>query len=62
MSVEQVVVVPECVECGARWLPGDEERWRLVRVDLYEFAPVGFYELAWFCRACSIREFGGGKS
>jgi hypothetical protein len=32
------VFVPECVECDARWLPGDEERWQLRELDLDEFA------------------------
>ena len=43
-------VVPTCVECGAVWLPVDEERWRLREVDLDEFA--------WYCRTCGEREFG----
>jgi hypothetical protein len=28
MRADQVALVPECAECGARWLPGDPERWR----------------------------------
>ena len=58
VSAERVALVPECVECGAIWLPADEERWRLVRVDLYESVAVNFYELAWYCRDCAEREFG----
>ena len=62
VSADRVACVPECAECGARWLPGDEERWWLIRVDLYGFAPPTFYDLAWFCRTCAVREFGDGKS
>jgi hypothetical protein len=28
MSAEQVALIPQCEECGAFWLPGDQERWR----------------------------------
>ena len=58
MSAERVATIPECVECGAVWLPVDDERWRLVRLDLFGFAPVGVYKLAWYCRDCAEREFG----
>ena len=47
---ERAAIVPECVECGARRLPRDEERWQLREVDLDE--------LAWYCRSCAEREFG----
>ena len=50
VSAERVAIVPECVECGARWLPADTERWRLVEVDLDEYA--------WYCRSCAEHEFG----
>ena len=50
VSGRRVVTIPECVECGARWLPGDPERWQLRKVDLDEFA--------WYCAACVEREFG----
>ena len=53
-SHEQVAIVPECVECGARGLPADEERWQQREVDLDE--------LAWYCAECAEREFGDGKS
>jgi hypothetical protein len=46
MSLE-VALVPECVECGARWFPADEERWRLY-LDCDD-------ELVWFCAACAER-------
>ena len=28
MSAEKVALIPQCVECGAVWLPGDGERWQ----------------------------------
>ena len=28
MKAESVALIPECVECEARWLPADEERWQ----------------------------------
>jgi hypothetical protein len=45
-----VALVPECVECGACWLPGDERRCQL------HFADID--ELGWFCPDCAEREFG----
>ena len=50
MSAERVAIVPECVECGARWLLDDPERWQLREVDLDE--------LAWYCPRCAEREVG----
>lgn len=50
-SAGSVPVVPECAECGERWLPADEERWRLVLVD--------DAELVWYCARCFEEEFGG---
>ena len=50
VSAKRVATIPECVECGARWLPADAERWQLREVDLDAFA--------WYCRACAEREFG----
>jgi hypothetical protein len=43
------------VECGAAWLPADEERWRayLGGDDLDEPADVALY-----CPRCGEREFG----
>jgi hypothetical protein len=41
---------PQCVECGARWLPDEPGRWQLVEVDLCE--------RAWYCAECGSREFG----
>lgn len=48
MRADQVALTPECVECGAVWLPADDERWRLYIVD---------DELAFYCRECAKREF-----
>jgi hypothetical protein len=31
MSVEQVALIPQCVECGEVWLPADDERWQAHR-------------------------------
>ena len=50
MQDERVAIVPECVECAARWLPADEERWQFREVDLDE--------VAWYCARCADREFG----
>ena len=61
MSAERVAIVPECVKCGAVRLPADGERWRLVRVDLYEFTSAYGYELAWYCARCAEREFGDAE-
>ena len=52
MAAEQVAVIPECLECWARWLPDDPERWQLREGALDEFA--------WYCRECAEREFGDG--
>ncbi len=53
MSAETVALIPSCVECGARWLPADEERWRTYLTD--DEPPA----LAFYCPACAAREFGG---
>lgn len=50
MSAEQVALIPQCAECGAVWLPADEDRW-------------GAYldtdsELVFYCPECADREFG----
>ena len=58
VAAKRVAVVAECV---AIWLPADAERWRLVRIDLYGFAPAGSYKLAWYCRDCAEREFADGN-
>jgi hypothetical protein len=48
-------MIPTCAECGAVWLPADEERWRayLGSDDLDEPPEVAFY-----CPDCAEREFG----
>ncbi len=51
VGAQDVALIPECVECGDRWLPGDERRWRLY---------LGFDdELVWFCADCAAAEFDG---
>jgi hypothetical protein len=50
MSLEELALTPECVECGAEWLPADNERWQLHQADVDE--------LAWYCPACAERGFG----
>jgi len=53
MSVEQVAPIPRCAECGERWLPGDEERWRAYVVD---DGPED--KLVFYCPGCAELEFG----
>jgi hypothetical protein len=45
VSLEGVALIPRCVECGAAWLPADEERWRayLGGDDLDEPPDLAFY-------------------
>ena len=50
MSAEQVALIPQSAECGERWLPGDEERWRAY-LDTDS-------ELVFYCPDCGEREFG----
>jgi hypothetical protein len=49
--IRRIELVPKCVECDAVWLPADEDRRQLHQVDVDE--------LAWYCPACAVREFGG---
>lgn len=51
MNVESAVLTPECVECGARWLPADEEHW-LAWLTCDEPPEIAFY-----CPDCGEREF-----
>ena len=60
MRVEDVALIPTCAECGERWLPADDSRWRLylgVDEDLEEQP-----ELVWICPACGDFEFGRNAS
>jgi hypothetical protein len=41
-----------CAECGAVWLPADEERWKAYLTD--DEPP----QLAFYCSDCAEREFG----
>jgi hypothetical protein len=49
-SVSKVALIPQCVECLERWLPGDEERWRAY------LDTDG--ELAFYRPKCAQHEFG----
>jgi hypothetical protein len=52
MNSQSVAIVPECEECGDRWLPADAERWRA------EFLDDGPDDrLAFWCANCWEREF-----
>jgi hypothetical protein len=55
VRTEDVARIPRCAECGATWLPADEERWRayLGGDDLDEPG-----ELVFYCVRCAEREFG----
>jgi hypothetical protein len=53
VHVEPVALIPQCVECEARWLPADGERWSAYLTD--DEPP----ELAFYCPDCRDREFGG---
>ena len=33
MPAERLALIPECAECGARWLPADKERWEAYLTD-----------------------------
>jgi hypothetical protein len=54
VSLEGVALISSCVECGAVWLPADEERWRAYHGgdDLDEPAEL------FYCPECPEREFG----
>lgn len=55
---EAVAQIPTCVECGARWLPADEERWRAyLGCDEDIDEPT---EVVILCPDCAEREFGDG--
>jgi hypothetical protein len=56
MRAESVAIIPNCTECGERWLPGDPSRWHAYLAcdeDLEEPAELFFY-----CPDCAEREFG----
>ena len=58
MGAESVALIPECAECGARWLPADEDRWRAyLGVDEHLDEPA---EVVILCPTCAEREFGSG--
>jgi hypothetical protein len=49
VSAEQVAQIPHCAECGERWLPDDDDRWRAY-LDTDD-------ELVFYCSDCAEREF-----
>jgi hypothetical protein len=51
VRAESVALIAECVECGALWLPADEERWQAWLT--CDEPP----EIAFYCPACGDREF-----
>jgi DNA-directed RNA polymerase subunit M/transcription elongation factor TFIIS len=53
LSAESVTVILECAECGARWLPADEERCAHTSAAMID-EPA---ELIFYCPACAEREF-----
>lgn len=56
MKAERVALIPTCVECGARWLPGDPEHWRVyLGCDEDVDEPA---ELLFYCPECAEQEFG----
>jgi hypothetical protein len=58
VSLEGVALIPKCVECGAVWLPADNERWQaLLGCDEHLDAPA---EVDFYCPECAEREFGDG--
>jgi hypothetical protein len=50
VDAQKIALIPECVECEARWLPADPERWQAWLTD--DDPP----ELAFFCPECAERE------
>jgi hypothetical protein len=54
MRAEGTGLLPGCAECGALWLPADDERWAAYLTD--DEPP----EVAFYCPDCAEREFGGG--
>jgi hypothetical protein len=49
VKAEDVASILRCSECGAVWLPADEERWRAY-IDCDD-------EIQVFCPDCAVREF-----
>jgi len=50
-----VALILRCVECGAVWLPADEERWRAYHGGDDVDEPAELF----YCPECADREFGG---
>jgi hypothetical protein len=54
VDAQQVALIPSCIECAARWLPADKDRWSAYLTD---DEPV---EVVFYCPQCVERESGGG--
>ena len=55
VKADSVTRVPRCAECGARWLPAGQARWRAyLGCDEYPDEPA---ELVLLCVSCAEREF-----
>jgi hypothetical protein len=52
MGLQGVAIIPTCEECGAAWLPTDDEPWSAYHAD-NKRPQVVFY-----CPECAAREFG----
>ena len=50
-AMDAVVLIPNCVECGAVWLPAHQERWAAYLTD--DEPP----EFVVYCPECAEREF-----
>jgi hypothetical protein len=54
LSAQPIALIPNCAECGAVWLPADEDRWAAYLTD--DEPP----EIAFYCPSCAAVEFGDG--
>jgi hypothetical protein len=52
MSAEQAALIPQCAECGERWLPADRGALWAFHTD--DEPP----ENVFYCPECAEREFG----
>jgi hypothetical protein len=53
MGIEPVTLVPQCIECGERWLPTDTDHWQAYWID-----DGPDHRLLFYCPECAEREFG----
>ena len=57
MGIEPVTLIPQCIECGERWLPMDTDHWQAYWIDDGPDDRLLFY-----CPDCAGREFGTESS